>query len=108
WHDWNEVNQNDFPAIAGERLEHEGNQNLGYGEPAFEENLKRFIELPARRLVQLIFDFGGRPLQSNAYGPFVKAVAWEKDGVQYLTPLTMNDYPAAVPESAGEGQIIAR
>ncbi|MBI5873174.1 MAG: hypothetical protein HZB36_03420, partial [Candidatus Omnitrophica bacterium] len=62
-------------------------------------NISSYIEVPAQPLVKEIVSFGGRPYSSNAFGPGLKGVEWEKDGVKYFTSLTINDYKKTISSS---------
>ena len=68
-------------------------------------NMDEYVELPAQRLVRDIFKNGGKPYLSNAYGPGLKGVFWEKDGVDYFTPLTIENYKTIDLEQEKLGQI---
>ncbi|MBI4982917.1 MAG: hypothetical protein HZC15_07305, partial [Candidatus Omnitrophica bacterium] len=61
-------------------------------DPGLQDNLNEYVELPAQKLVRRILANGGIPFASNAFGPNLKGVWWQKDGIEYFSELNLEDY----------------
>jgi len=64
----------------------------------FNKNLiEKYVDEPARKLVEKILDEGGMPTYTNAYGKGPKGVKYmDIEGVERFAPLTDADYPTKV------------
>jgi hypothetical protein len=58
-----------------------------------EDEISQYVEEPAKNALRRVYERGGSPYSSNAFGPGLKGVLYEdKDGTKKLEPISPEDY----------------
>ena len=68
-----------------------------------EQEIKQFVEAPAQDAVRRVYEMGGQPYSSNAYGPGQKGVEYiDQSGTKKFEPLTPAAATTASPTTPPE------
>lgn len=58
-----------------------------------EDEISQYVEEPAKNALRRVYERGGSPYSSNAFGPGLKGVLYEdKDGTKKFEPISPEDY----------------